>query len=71
MDTNYTALNNKVTTAIEAHLLNVNTENADVPTLSLEITAIVFDALREGGLNQEAIESLGKGKLAAAKSHGT
>jgi hypothetical protein len=73
MDTNYTALNNSVTTAIEAHLLNVNalTPNADVPILSKEITAVVFDALGEGGLTQATIEKLGKGTLATAKSQST
>jgi hypothetical protein len=72
MDTNYTALNNRVTTAIETHLLNVKalTPNADVPILSKEITAVVFDALGEGGLTRETIEKLGNGTLATAKSQG-
>jgi hypothetical protein len=73
MDTNYTALNNRVTTAIEAHLLNVKalTGNTELPILSKEITAVVFGALKEGGLSQETIEKLGKGTLATGKSQGT
>jgi hypothetical protein len=73
MDTNYTALNNRVTTAIAAHLLTVKTlaPNADVPELSKGITEVVFGALTAGGFSKEIIENLGKGTLASAKTQGT
>jgi hypothetical protein len=72
MNTNYTALNNRVNTAIAAHLLTVKglPPNADVPILSKAITEVVFGALKAGGLSPEIIETLGKGTLAAAKTQG-
>lgn len=72
MDSNYTALNNRVNTAIAAHLLTVKAlpPNADVPVLSKAITDVVFGALNAGGVSPEIIETLGKGTLAAAKTQG-
>lgn len=72
MDNNYTALNNRVNSAITEHLLTVKTlpPNADVPVWSKTITEVVFDALSAGGLGQEIIETLGKGTLASAKAQG-
>ena len=73
MDTNYTALNNRVNTAITAHLLNVKAlaPNADVPGVSKAITEVVFGALKAGGITTEIVENLGKGTLASAKTQGT
>jgi hypothetical protein len=73
MDTNYTALNNRVNTAIAEHLAagNILPPNADVPALSRAITEVVFGALKAGGLNQTTIENLGKGTLASVKTQGT
>lgn len=73
MNTNYKALNNRVNTAITAHLLTVKglPPQVDVPELSTEITEIVFAALTAGGFSAETIENLGKGTLASAKKQGT
>ena len=72
MDTNYTALSNRVSTAITAHLRTVKVlpPNADIPGLSTAITEVVFGALKAGGLTQEVIEGLGQGTKASAKTQG-
>jgi hypothetical protein len=73
MDSNYTALNNRVNTAITEHLAaeNILPPNADLPVLSRAITEVVFGALTAGGLTQTTIENLGKGTLASVKTQGT
>jgi hypothetical protein len=60
MAINYEALNNRVTTSIMAHLLNVDAvpPSTDITALAKELTVAVFAELTAAGLSQQLIEHL-------------
>lgn|GEM_PF-6482069 len=63
-------LNNSITAAIRAHLLNFDAlpPNTEVPALAKEITDVVFSTLRKEGISEEALERLVVAKTATASN---
>ena len=57
---NFETLNNRVTTAITAHLLNIDPlpPAIDVANLARDLTDVVFNELAACGLSQLQIEAL-------------
>jgi hypothetical protein len=63
-------LNDKISTAIITHLLNVDAlpPNTEVPALAQELTAVVFSTLQKEGITEEALGRLTTVKTVAATS---
>lgn len=70
MNTNYEALNKKLTNAITAHLLNVDVlpPSTEVQALSGEIVDVVFKELAIAGITRERIDSFTTESFAAASA---